>query len=189
MKAHITRRTFLKGSRLVVAAAVLQGELSLFKVTPAEAGEDVTFKPHAFVEIATDDTVTVWLGQTNLGQGTHTGIPMIVAEELDADWQKIQAKMALAGEAFKNPNWGAQVTGGSSSIRHRWDMIRKAGAAARQMLIEAAAKEWGVDPGRCRTDKGKVTQPDGRSFSYGQLVEKARELPVPENPPLKKAAD
>ncbi len=189
MKGHITRRTFLKGGSLAVGATLLHGKLHLFKAASAEAGEGVTFRPHAFVEIATDDTVTVWIGQTNLGQGTHTGISMIVAEELDADWQKVRAKMALAGEAFKDPNWHAQLTGGSTSIRHRWDLIRKAGAAARQMLIEAAAKEWGVDPGRCRTDSGKVVHPDGRSLSYGQLVAKARELEVPEDPPLKNAKD
>ena len=97
MKGHITRRTFLKGGSLVIGATLLNGKSSLFKAASAEAGEDVTFKPHAFVEIATDDTVTVWLGQSNLGQGTHTGIPMIVAEELDADWRKVRRKMALAG--------------------------------------------------------------------------------------------
>ena len=90
---------------------------------------------------------------------------MIVAEELDADWDKVQAKMALAAEPFKNPFWHAQITGGSTSIRHRWDMIRQAGAAARQMLIEAAAKQWSIDAGQCKTDKGKVLHPDGRSLT------------------------
>lgn len=185
----MTRRAFLKTSSLVVAATALPGELLLFNASPAKAEMAAAFKPHAFVEIAADDTVTVWLGQTNLGQGTHTGISMIVAEELDADWTLVQAKMALAAEPFKNPFWHAQITGGSSSIRHRWDMIRKVGAAARQMLIEAAAKKWGVDPGKCATDRGKVVHPDGRILSYGQLVKEAQKLPVPENPPLKEAKD
>ena len=189
MKIDITRRAFLKKSSLVIAATALSGELHLFNASPAKAGADTTFKPHAFVEIAADHTVIVWIGQTNLGQGTHTGISMIVAEELDADWKKVQARMALAAEPFKDPVWHAQLTGGSTSIRHRWDMLRKAGAAARQMLTQAAAKEWAIDAAKCKTDTGRVIHPDGRSLSYGQLVKEAQKLPVPENPPLKKAED
>lgn len=185
MKTTMTRRTFLQKSSLVVAAAAVHGEFGLFNVSPASANTLESFKPHAFVEISQDDTITVWLGQTNLGQGTHTGISMIIADELDADWNKIEAKMALAGEAFKNPHWHMQVTGGSTSIRHRWDMIRKAGAGARQVLIQAAADEWKVDLSRCRTKAGRVYHPDGRSLRYGQLVTKASLLEVPENPPLK----
>jgi len=187
MKTHITRRTFLKQSSLVVATAALPGGLTFFNASPTRAGSDITFKPHAFVEIATDDTVTVWIGQTNLGQGTHTGIAMIVAEELDAEWDRVQAKMALAAEPFKDPTVPMQFTGGSTSIRNRWDMLRKVGAAARQLMLEAAAQQWGLAAADCKTDSGKVTHPDGRSLSYGQLVETARALPVPENPPLKDA--
>lgn len=189
MKSELTRRDFIKTGSLVVAVTAMPGELSLFQVSTGKAEMAESFKPHAFVEIAKDDTVTVWLGQTNLGQGTHTGIPMIVAEELDADWKTVKAKMALAAEPFKNPHWHAQVTGGSTSIRHRWDMIRKAGAAARQMLIEAAAQQWGIEAGKCRTDNGKVVHPNGQTLTYGKLVDIAKTLPVPENPPLKDAKE
>ena len=189
MKTLINRRTFLKQSSLVVATAALPGGLTLFNASPTMAGSDTTFRPHAFVEIAADETVTVWIGQTNLGQGTHTGISMIVAEELDADWDRVRAKMALAADPFKDPHLPMQFTGGSTSIRNRWDMIRKAGAAARQMLVEAAAQQWGLAATDCKTDNGKVLHPDGRSLSYGQLVEVARKLSVPENPPLKDAKD
>jgi len=189
MKTDMTRRDFLKKSSLVVAATALHGEIILFNASPAQAVTSSAFKPHAFVEIGADDTVTVWLGQTNLGQGTHTGISMIVAEELDADWEKVQAKMALAAEPFNHPHANMQFTGGSTSIRDRWDIIRKAGAAARQMLIEAAAKKWGIAAGTCKTNNGKVVHPGGRSLSYGKLVQEAQKLPVPENPPLKDAKD
>ncbi len=189
MNTTITRRTFLKKSSLVVAAAAIHGELGLFNVSSASADMTRSLKPHAFVEISQNDSITVWLGQTNLGQGTHTGISMIVADELDADWDKVQAKMALAGDAFKNPHWHMQVTGGSSSIRHRWDMIRKAGAGARRMLMEAAADKWQIDVNKCTTKMGKVYHPDGRNLRYGQLVSKASTLQVPENPPLKDAQD
>jgi isoquinoline 1-oxidoreductase beta subunit len=188
MKTEMTRRVFLKTSSLVIAATVLPEGLRLTNAS-AETAMAATFKPHAFVEIATDETVTVWLGQTNLGQGTHTGIAMIVAEELDADWKTVQAKMALAAEPFKDPVWHAQITGGSTSIRHRWDMLRQVGAAARQVLVQAAAQQWGIDPATCVTDKGKVVHPDGRGLRYGQLVADAQKLPVPAHPPLKPAKD
>ncbi|MDX1776064.1 MAG: molybdopterin cofactor-binding domain-containing protein, partial [Desulfobulbales bacterium] len=135
----MTRRDFLRKSSLVVAATAISGELRLFNASPSIAAAETTLKPHAFVEIATDDTVTVWLGQTNLGQGTHTGIAMIIADELDADWQKVEAKMALADEVFNNPHAKAQFTGGSTSIRSRWELLRKPGAGARSMLVAAAA--------------------------------------------------
>lgn len=189
MTTALTRRSFLKKSSLVVAVSALQGKLLFSNVSYGMTATDTSFKPHAFVEIATDDTVTVWIGQTNLGQGTHTGISMIVAEELDADWSKVQPKMALAGEPFKDPVWHAQITGGSTSIRHRWDMIRKAGAAARQVLMEAAADQWGITAEKCSTKEGKVVHPDGRSVSYGKLVEAASKLPPPENPQLKNSKD
>jgi isoquinoline 1-oxidoreductase beta subunit len=185
MNNDITRRAFLQNGSLVIAATFIAGKLSLLNVSAARAGKAASFKPHAFIEIATDDTVTVWLGQTNLGQGTHTGISMIVAEELDADWNTVQARMALAAKPFDNPNIPMQFTGGSTSIRSRWDLLRKTGAAARQILLQAAANKWDVETTTCKTDNGRVIHADGRSLRYGQLVEAAAEIPVPENPQLK----
>lgn len=185
MGNNISRRTFLKKSSLVIAATAFSGNINLFRGLPAYAAADPTFKPHAFLEIGEDDTITIWMGQTNLGQGTHTGIPMIIADELDADWTKVEAKMALAADVFKNPHWGFQGTGGSSSIRHRWDLLRKTGAAAREMLVRAAADQWGISERKCATKNSRVFHPDGQSLTYGQLVNNARELPVPENPRLK----
>jgi len=185
MKNDMTRRTFLKTSSLVIAATAISNSSDLFNASPAQGAAGISFKPHAFLEIATDDTVTVWVGQTNLGQGTHTGIPMVIADELDAAWDKVQVKMALAAEPFKDPLWHAQVTGGSSSFRNRWELLRSSGAAARQMLIEAAAGQWGVDADKCTARDGKVLNPDGRALSYGQLVEAAAKRPVPDKPRLK----
>jgi isoquinoline 1-oxidoreductase beta subunit len=187
MKTAITRRSFLKQSSLVIAATAVAGPMRLFNASPAEAAAELPFKPHAFLEIAADNTITVWVGQTNLGQGTHTGIPMVIADELDADWELIQVKAAPAGEPFKDPLWHSQFTGGSTSIRHRWDLLRTVGAAARQMLIEAAARQWGVTAGRFTTENGQVVHSDGRRLSYGELVGTAQKLPVPEKPPLKQA--
>lgn len=189
MKTDITRRSFLKQSSLVIAITALSSPLRLFNASPVKAASELPFKPHAFLEIATDDTITVWVGQTNLGQGTHTGIPMVIADELDADWELIRVKPAPAGEPFKDPLWHAQFTGGSTSIRHRWDLLRTVGAAARQMLVEAAAEQWGISKKKCVTKDGKVMHPDGRSTTYGQLTEAAGKRPVPENPPLKNPKD
>ena len=189
MTKNITRRSFLKQSSLVIAATVFSDPLRLFNASPVMAASKVPFKPHAFLEIATDDTITVWVGQTNLGQGTHTGIPMVIADELDADWKLIRVKPAPAGEPFKDPLWHAQFTGGSTSIRHRWDLLRTVGAAARQMLVEAAAEQWGISPKKCVTKEGRVMHPDGRNITYGQLAEVAGKRPVPENPLLKKSRE
>jgi isoquinoline 1-oxidoreductase subunit beta len=189
MIKDMTRRSFLKQSSLVIAASAISGPWRLFNASPVRAAAELPFKPHAFLEIAADDTITVWVGQTNLGQGTHTGIPMIIADELEAAWEKVQVKMALAAEPFKSPVWHEQSTGGSSSIRHRWDMLRKAGAAARQMLVDAAAQQWGVSKQKCVTIDGRVIHPDGRSFTYGQLTKAAGKRPVPEDPPLKDPKD
>ncbi len=188
METQMNRRTFLKSSSLVIAAVALPGGLNMFNASQALAA-DTAFKPHAFIEIATDDTVTVWLGQTNLGQGTHTGIPMILADELDAAWDKVEAKMALAADVFKNPHWDMQMTGGSTSIRHRWEILRKPGAAARGMLRQAAAEKWGIDASKLTTKDSKVIHPDGQTLRYGKLVEAASKMPVPENPKLKDPKD
>jgi isoquinoline 1-oxidoreductase beta subunit len=109
---------------------------------------------------------------------------MVIADELDGAWDRVQVKMALAAEPFKDPQWHAQLTGGSSSFRHRWDLLRTVGAAARQMLLAAAADQWGIPVDTCVAREGRVLHPDGRSLSYGQLAVAAGGRPVPVQPPL-----
>jgi isoquinoline 1-oxidoreductase beta subunit len=183
----MTRRTFIKSTGLMIAACAAPG--GLVNVSSGLAGDAATFKPHAFLEIAADNTVTVWVGQTELGQGTHTGIAMILADELGADWNYVQVKQALAGDPFKDPMWKMQFTGGSTSLRHRWDLFRNVAAAAREMLIQAAAQKWGAKPADCKAENNKVLHSDGRSISFGQLCQKAAALPVPEKPPLRDPKD
>ncbi len=185
MKNSMTRRSFLKTGSLVIAAAAVADSPDLFNASPAYGQTEPPFTPHAFLEIGSDDRIIVWVGQTNLGQGTHTGIAMVIADELDAAWKNVQVKMALAAEPFKDPLWHVQVTGGSTSFRHRWDLLRSVGAAARHMLLEAASRQWHISIDRCTARKGKVLHPEGHSLNYGQLVEAAGKLPVPENPSLK----
>ncbi len=185
MDTNMTRRTFLKKSSLVIAVATISSHMDLFNASPATAGSAPSFKPHAFLEISKENSIIVWVGQTDLGQGSQTGIPMVIADELDAAWETVQVKTALAADPFKSPVWRTQATGGSSSIRHRWDLLRKTGAAARQMLVETAAQRWGILPGTCVTKNGRVIHPDGPSLTYGELVESAGKRPVPKNPSLK----
>ena len=189
MNTKISRRKFLQKSSLIIAISATSSSLNLLNVSLSNAGSQATFKPHAFLEIATDETVTVWVGQTNLGQGTHTGIPMIIAEELEADWKTVEVKMALADDVFNHPIYHFQFTGGSSSIFPRWDLFRTVGAAAKEMLIQAAAEKWQVPASQCKAVAGRVVHSDGRSLSYGQLISAASKLQPPEKPNLKDPKD
>ncbi len=123
--------------------------------------------------------------RSEMGQGIRTALPMILAEELDADWKTIQIEQVGASTLY-----GSQQTGSSASVSSSWDPMRKAGAAAKQMLLTAAAQSWGVEVSSCRAEMGAVTHPASQKrLSYGELAGKAAKLPVPPDPPLKQAAD
>src|SRR3989454_11073954 len=124
------------------------------------------------------------------GQGVATALPMLLAEELDADWSNIKIEFAAADKAYTNPMFGMQATGGSRSVRAAYTPLRKAGAAAREMLVAAAAETWGVDKSACHADKGAVIHaPSKRVLTYGKLVAKAATVPVPHDVPLKDPKD
>lgn len=146
---------------------------------------DAAFAPNAYLRIAADNKVHVISGSVEMGQGVLTAIPMLLAEELDADWSSISVEHAPTDPAYNNPIFGIQATGGSTSVRGHWLPLRKAGAAAREMLVAAAAAQWRLDPSTLRTDKGFVLAPDGRRASYGSLARAASALPVPAEPRLK----
>ena len=125
-----------------------------------------------------------------MGQGITTALAMILADELDLDWKKIHTVFAPAAPVYFNPVFGLQGTGGSTSIRASWEPLAKAGAAAREMLVAAAAKKWNVEPTACRTDNSMVVhEASGKKIGYGALVEEAAKLPVPANPKRKDAKD
>ena len=147
------------------------------------------FAPSAYLRIGADGEVTIVCGLSEMGQGVLTAIPMLVAEELDADWSRIRVEQAPADAAFANPVFGMQATGGSTSVMGFWEPMRKAGAAARAMLVAAAAATWGVPEAECGTRDGRVSGPGGRSLGYGELVERAAALPVPAEPVLKDRKD
>jgi isoquinoline 1-oxidoreductase beta subunit len=146
--------------------------------------EDV-FKPNAWLEVHADDTVSIWTGRSEMGQGVRTAMPMIVAEELEADWQNVRVLQADA-----NPDYGDQMTVGSRSVQSGWEPLREAGAAAREMLISAAALTWSVPREQCRAEHGTVRHaPSGRQLSFGRLTSQAATLPVPDHAPLKPPAE
>ena len=184
---NLSRRGFLK---VGIAGGGLV--LGLYLPSPKRLAIAATESPKQFsltplVRIGTDGRVTIIVGQSEMGQGIATSVPMIIADELEADWSKVRFEQAPADPAFGDPErGGTQSTGGSRSIRSMLMYWRRLGAAGREMLIAAAAKEWGVPAEECRAEQSVVThQPSGRKLTYGQLAEKAAQLPVPKEPKLK----
>ena len=180
-----TRRSFLQAS----TTGSLTLGFSLPLALNARAATADTFAPNAFLRIGSDNSVTVICGSVDMGQGVLTAIPMLVSEELDADWQTVHVEQSPADKAYNNPLFGMQATGGSTTVRAFWEPMRKAGAAARQMLVAAAAAQWGVPAGECRTEAGRVLHSSGKALRYGDLVAAASALPVPDAPVLKDAKD
>jgi isoquinoline 1-oxidoreductase beta subunit len=186
MTSTISRRDFMKvasmaGSGLVIGFYLPTKDRKLFGAEPTEA-----FVPNAFLSIDKAGTVTITVAKSEMGQGVRTALPMIVAEELEADWSKVKIEQAPGHQS----KYGSQGTGGSSSVRRSFDPLRKAGATARDMLMTAAAQEWNVDKSTCYAEKGMVIhKPTGKKSGYGDLVDAAAKVPVPDNPPLKDPKD
>ncbi|HXY14976.1 MAG TPA: xanthine dehydrogenase family protein molybdopterin-binding subunit [Terriglobales bacterium] len=176
----LSRREFL-----TIGAATGAGLVIGFYLPHGFQSAKDTFAPNAYLKIAPDGRITVVVARSEMGQGVRTSLPMILAEELEADWKQITIEQAGASTLY-----GDQTTGGSASVRTTWDPMRKAGAAAREMLISAAALEWGVARASCKAQNSAVIHADSnRRLTYGQLAVKAAELPVPTDPPLKQAKD
>lgn len=183
----ISRRDFLKGSLLSIAVSVTP--LGTRLLSANEVGKAV-FTPNVWFELTPDNLVTVNIPNSEMGQGVRTALSMIVADELEADWSQIRVKQAPAADAYKNPLLGAQVTVASASVRGFYTPLRKAGAAGRAMLVAAAAQTWKVPEAECEAAKGVVKhKKTGRTLTYGKLCRKASELPVPQDPPLKKESE
>lgn len=175
---EITRRTFLKAAAAGGAALVVGFPLG----GAAAEGAASTFAPGVFLRIDADGTVTVIVPRSELGQGARTALPMIAAEELEADWRLVRIEPAVA----HLEHYGSMTTGGSTSVREFYAPLRKAGAAAREMLREAAARTWKAPVAECRAQEGAVMhEPTGRRLEYGALVALAATLPVPAEPALK----
>jgi CO/xanthine dehydrogenase Mo-binding subunit len=143
------------------------------------------FSPNAYLKITPDGKITVMVARSEMGQGVHTSLPMILAEELEANWKQIHIEQVGASTLY-----GDQSTGGSASVRTTWDPMRKAGAAAREMLISAAALEWGIPRSQCKAENGSIWKAGTNvSLTYGALASRAATLPIPADSPLKQAKD
>ena len=150
----LSRRRFLQASGATAGALVVGFHVpGRFARAAGGAGQ---FAPNAFVRVAPDGIVTVIVNKSEMGQGVYTSLPMLIAEELDADWSQIRVEAAPADPAYKHSVWGVQVTGGSSSIPSSWQQFRQAGAAARAMLLEAAGRTWEVPAAELQTRDGHV---------------------------------
>ena len=194
-----TRREFLRAGAVSGAGLMLAFHLpGGSRLAAADADETLAlpapFAPNAFLRLDADGTTTVVVGQSEMGQGVVTSLPMILAEELDADWERVRVEaappVAIAGAPFGNAMIRKQqITVGSSSVRAFWLPLRHAGATARAMLVSAAAAQWKVGRDSLRTESGAVIHPDGRRVPYGELASRAASLPVPADVPLKDPKD
>ena len=185
---RLSRRGFLQ------AGAAAGGGLMLSLHLPVANGETEAadaFVPNAFVRIGSDSKIDLTMPYVEMGQGTYTSIPMLIAEELEVDLKQIRLQHAPPNEKlYTNPLLGVQATGNSNAMRGAWQPLRQAGATARTMLVAAAAKKWKVDPGSCRAQNGEVLHPPtGRSIKYAAVAADAARMPVPENVALKRPQD
>ena len=185
--AGFSRRKFLRTSTGLVIAFSIAPRRGLKALQAAGAAKPLP-PPDAFLRIGEDDTVTVLLAHSEMGQGVWTTLPMMVAEELECDWSKIRVETAPAAPVYAHTGYGAQMTGGSSSTYSELDRYRQVGAMAREMLVAAAAAQWKVSPSECRAEKGFVVS-GSRKASYGSLAKAAQALKPPASVKLKDRKD
>lgn len=183
-----SRRDFLKSSAILGGGLFLGFDLfaaGKFKAGVADAGLEGSFDFNAYLSINSDGTATIFSPNPEVGQGIKTSFPMTVAEELDFDWTLVKVVQA----PLDTVKFERQVAGGSQSTPHSWKRLRQAGATARRMLMEAAAKRWGVDANTCSTEKGVVKHPSGKQATYGELAAEAAKITPPTEVPLKDRKD
>ena len=175
----LTRRDFVTAGVAAGAGLVIGFYL------PHGEDRNRDFSPNAYLRISPDNKITIVVARSEMGQGVRTALPMILAEELEADWKQIEIEQAGASTLY-----GDQTTGGSASVRTTWDPMRKAGAQAREMLISAAALTWGVPRSACTAQQGNIVQSASKQrLTYGELAAKAARLPIPTDVPLKQSKD
>src|SRR5690349_1303062 len=187
--ADLSRRGFLVASATAAGGLVLSLNLPFAQ---ADAAPSEGFTPNAFISIGNEGQVVLTMPYVEMGQGTYTSIPMLIAEELEVNLKQVRLEHAPPNEKlYGNPLLGGiQATGNSNAIRAAWQPLRQAGATARTMLVSAAAKRWNVDPASCRAQSGEVLHPpSGRSIKYGELAADAARIPMPESVALTRPED
>ena len=188
---HLNRRSFLRVSTAAAGGLLV----SLYLDLPASAQEGrqapppKVYPPDAFVHIKPDGKVLITVNRLEFGQGVQTSLPMVLADEMDADWSQVMAELAPAADVYKDPLFGIQMVGGSGSIAHSFQQYRELGAKTRAMLVAAAADRWRVSPDQCRTENSFVYGPAGKSLRYAELAKDAARKAVPEKVRLKNASE
>ncbi|HMJ30575.1 MAG TPA: xanthine dehydrogenase family protein molybdopterin-binding subunit [Xanthobacteraceae bacterium] len=186
----VSRRMLLQAGAAVGGGLMLSLSLPLAS-GEAEAAGAGDFVPNAFIRIESNGQIVLTMPYVEMGQGTYTSIPMLIAEELEVDLKQVRLEHAPPNEKlYANPLLGVQATGNSNAVRGAWQPLRQAGAVARTMLVSAAAKRWNVDPASCRAQSGQVLHaPTGRNIKYGELAVDAARMPAPQNVALKQSQD
>src|SRR3989440_4672141 len=187
---RLNRRAFLRVSAVATGGLLV----SLYLNPPLAAQESgqprpKIYPPDAFIHIRPDGRVVIQVNRLEFGQGVHTALPMLLADELDADWSQVLAELAPAADVYKDPLFGIQMVGGSGSIAHSFEQYRELGARTRAMLVAAAAERWKVAPEQCRTEASIVHGPNGQSATYGELADAAAHQPVPPTVKLKNPSE
>lgn len=189
--AHLNRRSFLRTTTAAAGGLLVYLYLDL----PALAQEgrpappSKVYPPDAFVHIRPDGKILITVNRLEFGQGVQTSLPMILADEMDADWSQVVAELAPAADVYKDPLFGIQMVGGSGSIAHSFQQYRELGAKTRAMLVAAAADRWHVSPEQCRTESSVVYGPGNKSARYAELANHAARQAVPEKVRLKNASE
>ncbi|MGN1285440.1 MAG: molybdopterin cofactor-binding domain-containing protein [Bradyrhizobium sp.] len=188
--ADLSRRNFLRASAIASGGLLLSVSLP-FAGRESEAAASADFAPNAFIRIGADGKVVLTMPYVEMGQGTYTSIPMLIAEELEIGLNQVQLEHAPPSDKlYANPLLGVQATGNSNAMRGAWQPMRKAGATAKAMLVAAAAKRWNVEPASCRAENGEVHHAASRrKLGYGELATDAAQMPVPETVTLKSLAE
>ena len=185
---NVSRRAFLRVSATAAGGLLVSLYLDLPSVAQ-EAGQPrppaKVYPPDAFVNIKPDGNIVIQVNRLEFGQGVHTALPMLLADELDADWAKVVADLAPAADVYKDPMFGIQMVGGSGSIAHSFQQYRELGAKTRAMLVAVAARRWNVSPDTCRTENSVIHGPAGQTAKYADLAAEAARGPVPATVRLK----
>ena len=186
-QSGLSRRSFLRVSATAAGGLIVSMyfDFSLSaQQTPAKV-----YPPDAFVHIKPDGAIVIQVNRLEFGQGVQTALPMVLADEMDADWSHVVAELAPADDVYKDPVYGIQMVGGSGSIAHSFQQYRELGAKTRALLVAAAAEKWNVPAAQCRTEASVVHGPSGQSARYADLAAAAAHMPVPQNVSLKNPAD
>nr|MDQ3743660.1 molybdopterin-dependent oxidoreductase [Acidobacteriota bacterium] len=191
---NLNRRNFLRASTTAAGGLLLALYLDLPAMAqegggPPPPAQPKVYPPDAFVHVRPDGKIIIQVNRLEFGQGVQTALPMILADELDADWSQVVAELAPAADVYKDPLFGIQMVGGSGSIAHSFQQYRELGAKARAMLVAAAADRWHVAPEQCRTEQSVVHGPAGQSARYAELARDAARKPVPVSVKLKNPSE